>query len=254
MNYKIIKYKIKFLNSIKNSNFDKSKLYLKKYSNYYNQYNFNQTQIQIGGSIVEINNNKDLDKLMTNISSLMVSIFGKDLGDLIINEFKIKTNFNEITFPTEINLDIIIKNILKSIYSNLKTGKYSNDEFEKQINIIINNTFKENVPKKEPEIKLKEEKMDLKDLLNLIKTKEKPEQSDGIENIFSTYTPYPTKIYSPNPIIYSQPIVNWNYDDLGLNIKISDSLTESSDSSLGFNKKKNKKYKKNKFGKNIIIY
>ena len=301
INYKIIKYKIKFLNSIKNSNFDKSKLYLKKYSNYYNQNNFNKTQIQIGGSILEITNNKDLDNLMTNITNLIISIFGKDLGHNVVNEFKTKTNFDKIKYPAEINLDIFIENVFKTAFSD--------NEFKKQIDVIIGETFKEIEPNKKiiPGIKLKEENIDIKDLLNLIKPEPKPEpkpelklelkpepkpepkpeSSNKIKNIFDT--PYPTIIYSQNPMIYSQhiqpiqpiqPIINWNSDDLGLNIKISDSVTKSSRSrsrsssssssssssrsssrsssslisrsssisrsrsDLNFNKKKNKKYKK----------
>lgn len=54
IDYKIFKYKIKFLNSIVITNFNKSGLYLKKYLTYINKNNFYSKSTQIGGSIVEI--------------------------------------------------------------------------------------------------------------------------------------------------------------------------------------------------------
>lgn len=261
VNYKIIKYKIKFLNSIKNANFDKSVLYLKKYSNYYNKNNY--IFIQTGGSIVQITNKKDLDDLIINISNLINTIFGKDIGNNIINEFNSKTNFNKITYPAEINFDILTKNIFKSFYSNSKTNKYFDDEFEIKINTIINNAIKET----KTETKSKEY-TNIKDLLDLLKTKEESEQTPEIKNIIGFNSPHPAIISTPivysQPMIYSQPmvyspqIINWNSDDLGLNIKIVDDSTDSSSSELysNFSEKTRKKYKKdkNKFGKNIIIY
>lgn len=274
INYKIFKYKIKFLNSIVNTNFNKSGLYLKKYSTYINKNNFNSNSTQIGGSVVEIIDQKNLDDLMLNISNLINTIFGEDLGNTILNEFKTKSNFNKITFPAEINMEILIQNIFKSVYSNSETGKYSDDKFEKQINTYINEILKKNNYETKSDIKSdiksetkSEEYNSVKYLLDLVKTKEqsekseKSEQSEQLSEINKFFSPYnhnQTIITPTIPIIYSQPVVNWNSDDLGINIKFSDATSYSSNSSSesDFSEKLSKKHKrqKNKFGNNVIIY
>lgn len=235
VDYKIFKYKLKFLNSIMDKNFNKSVLYLKKYSKYINKNNFSSNSIQIGGFVIEIIDQKNLDDLILNVSNLINTIFGEDLGNVILNEFKIKTNINKITFPTKINIDVFIKNILKTVYYNSETGKYYDDEFEKKINTYIIDIVNNYRTKSYSKLK---DYDSVKYLLDLIKTKEKSVQLPEINNNQTIITPTIS-------IMYLQPVVNWNSDDLGTNIKFSDTINHSSylDSKSNFNKKLRKKNK-----------
>ncbi len=250
--YKINKYKLKLLHSIKHENkcLNKSNLYLKKYLNYFNNSNGLN---QIGGTPIKINTEKDFENFILNISKLLNTIFGDVLGKKIIDEFKSTINVKTIKYPNELDLDIIIKKILELIFFDSKNKKYHNNEFEKQINDIIEDTLK--AIKSDQEKTINQEEKQIKQENQ--EEKQIKQENQEKNNIKSNNNIYHNPFMLP--ILYSPMIFPTNYSFEKIkNNSISSESESSTDSSSStelnvLNKNSTKKYK-NKFNKNIIIY
>lgn len=257
-NYKIYKYKLKFLYSLKKKNFVNSGVYLKKYSQYKNL-------DQFGGSKFDINikSKYELNNLIENISKLLTTIFDEKISKDIISEFKSKVNFNDLKYPEYLNLDLLIKNIFKSIYTDAKTEKL-NDDINNKIDFLVEDTIKKlKSSKKEIDkesIKLEESKKnkesiktkksdnydELKKIINLLNS-EKPIDSIKKKDTKKFFNP----IFIQHPLIYySFDRNNKNKNDF--NVKISESSTTNTDTDNS--KKIKSKYLKKEIKKNIIIY
>lgn len=135
------KYKLKFLKSIDDKNFNKSNIYFKKYLQYNSKVNLFKNNITIMDSSNELNN------FIDNIKKMFYTIYGTDIANKIFNEFNKSIKLNEINYPVELNLDTFMKKIFEVIYGNY----IANDEngIFNQVNKIINDVNKNNLQIKE---------------------------------------------------------------------------------------------------------
>ena len=217
--YKINKYKLKFLYSLIEKNPNNISTYLKKYS-YYTYLNY----FMVGGTNITINSNTELESLLSNITKLFNTIFGEKISTDLINKFKSKTNFNELKYPENLNLENLIINIFKVIHSNPKTNKLD-DNMLKQINKIIEETI--------GKIKSTEsEKQTKKQTEKSTEKQTEPKKKDNLNILFNPIFIQPQSLYYPHN------------NNTGLNILISDSTT--TDESYKLNNKK--------LSENIVIY
>jgi flagellar biosynthesis GTPase FlhF len=148
MNFKISKqkknkYKIKFLYSIINSDFNKSVIYLKKYSQYHNP-----KRNLIGGATIEMDE-VQLKKFVDNILGLLDDIYDEK-GDKFFtekfnNDEKVINLYKQINGPVNIDFDKIIKNIFETVF------------VDKNIIESIDKIIEEKVREVEAERKAKEE-------------------------------------------------------------------------------------------------
>lgn len=235
---KINKYKLKFLNSIENKNYYKLIYYLQKYSTYTN---LNQVGGIHGANIFtnkyKIDNKEELEKMIKIINNLLNAIFGDEIGNEIISEYKKTFDIDNIEYGT-IDLNILFTDIFKSIYG--ETNTETNSTIEKQINNI----------KKEIIQIIQNNKSDIKTI--------KDKQPLEIYNSKYTNTNTNTNKYY-NPTIISQqklPKLLYNINELNIdNLEISNQSDKSDKSG---SKKSKKKDLQNNLDdsvlKNIIIY
>lgn len=226
--YKINKYKLKFLYSlIEKSSVNNISTYLKKYS-----YHIDLNNFMVGGTNISIKSNTDLESLLLNIKKLFNIIFGEKISSNIIGEFRSKIKFDDIKYPDSLNLENLVKNIFKEIYSNPETNKLD-ENMLKQINKIIEETIgkiKLNEPKKKEE--KPSEKKSEKTSEKQSETPPESKKKDNWNMLFNPIFIQPQSLYYP-----------YN-NNTGLNISISDSTTTDESAKL---------YDK-KLSDNIVIY
>jgi hypothetical protein len=231
--YKINKYKLKFLYSLIDKKSFNSSIYLKKYC-----YHTSLNNFLVGGTNISINSRNELDEFLSNITKLFNTIFGEKITTNIMGEFRKKTNFDNIKYPEYLNLDNLIKNIFKAIYSNQETNKLD-ENMSKQINKIIDETINQ-IKTTEPIKTTKPEKKEKK------KEEMKEEKKEEIkENLNMLFNP----IFIQPQTLYLNPY-NYYNNDIGFNVSISDSTTTTTDDPA----KLVNKYLKNKLKNNIVIY
>lgn len=242
-NDKIIKYKLKFLYSLRDKKYDKLHIYLKKCSEYCEHKNANYIKNQFGGAFVKIKSIDELNNLLSNIYNLLSTVLGSDMSNQIINKFKLSSNFDKIQYPVDFNFDKILKKIIFSIYTKTDT------EFEKKINDVINITV-EKINKKDIELKEKEK---IKKIKKILETVESTERIDDKEK--NKHINIPLHF---NPIFISQPTfypyVNYNVNKVEPNLDIYNSDTSSSDDLEKKQSSKNTNKINELMKKNIIIY
>ena len=252
MTNKTTKYKLKFLYSIKNKNFEKIPYYFKKYYMYSNDI-FHK---QFGGSGIKITSKSELVYLIDKIYIFLENILGNEITSKIkkISETqtqKIIDNIDE-TVNYEFDFNNVVKKILDPIYHGDEPDLNSDmiKELDEKINIVIKNTTDELKKKQEtdtePIIEQKQKIIpDIKNVLKLINS------SNTKRNKYNDIPYY-------QPIFISQPLVGrtLNYDvnklKSELDIEISDKhLDDEFDTT---NKKNTDKYLKKILKDNIVIY
>lgn len=242
--YKINKYKLKFLYSLLEKNQHNTEIYLKKYSQYINLNN-----CQIGGTNIKINSQTELENLLFNITKLFNAIFGEKISNDIMGEFKSKVKLNNLKYPEDLNLRTLIINIFKAIYSNQDTNELD-EKLLNQINGII-----DKIKPYKPDKPVEQVKHDETDKIN-------KQNELKFNTLFNPIFIQPQNFYYPFNQ-YDQ------YNNIpGLNITIVDSSTteETKETDKKYKKEKkdktdkkdilvNKYFKKNlKIKDNIVIY
>ena len=123
------KYKIKFLYSIINRDFNKSGTYLKKFSQYNNYKGY-----LVGGTPIELKEQKDLVMYVDNMKNVIKAILGDTLSKELIE--KIDKGVENIRVPQTINSDDILNKIFESIYDNENNADNTDVNDVNDVNIV----------------------------------------------------------------------------------------------------------------------